>query len=74
MAFTALAGVVGLGMDLSLATSTVVLEATADLPRGLVLFRVFTSCLLAVSKGRPLTVCPCAADPKSVHVLFKPLL
>jgi hypothetical protein len=59
---------------LALAAGAVVLEATADLPRGLVLFGVFTSCLLAVSKGRLLTACPCAADPKSVHVLFKPLL
>jgi hypothetical protein len=74
LAFTALAGVDGLGMDLSLATGAVVLEATADLSRGLVLFRVFTSCLLAVSKGRLLTVCPCAADPKSVRVHFKTLV
>ena len=44
------------------------------LPEGFVLFGVFTSCLLAVSKGRILTVCPRAADPKPVHVLFKPLL
>jgi hypothetical protein len=89
LAFTALAGVDGLGVGLALAAGlaaalavdtlalaagAVALEATADLPRGLVLFGVFTSCLLAVSKGRLLTVCPCAADPKSVHVLFKPLL
>jgi hypothetical protein len=59
---------------LALAAGAVVLDATAGLPRGLVLFGVFTSCLLAVSKGRLLTVCPCAADPKPVHVLFKPLL
>jgi hypothetical protein len=89
LTFTALAGVDGLGVGLALAAGlaaalavdtlalaagAVALEATADLPRGLVLFGVFTSCLLAVSKGRLLTVCPCAADPKSVHVLFKPLL
>jgi hypothetical protein len=85
LAFTALAGAAGLGVDLTLsaglaadtlvlAVGAVVLEATADLPRGLVLFGVFTSCLLAVSKGRIRTVCPCTADPKPVHVLFKPLL
>lgn len=89
LAFTALAGAAGLGVDLALAVGltaalmvdtlvlaagAVVLGATADLPRGLVLFGVFTSCLLAVSKGRLLTVCPCAADPKPVHVLSKPLL
>jgi hypothetical protein len=59
---------------LALAAVVVVFEATADLPRGFVLFGVFTSCLLAVSKGSLLTVCPCAADPKPVHVLLKPLL
>lgn len=59
---------------LALAAVVVVLEATADLPRGFVLSGVFTSCLLAVSKGSLLTVCPCAADPKPVHVLLKPLL
>jgi hypothetical protein len=52
----------------------VVCEATADFPGGFVLFEVFTSYLLAVSKGRLLTVCPCAADPKPVHMLLKPLL
>jgi hypothetical protein len=89
LAFTALAGAAGLGVDLTLsaglaaaltvdtlalAAGAVVLEATADLPRGFVLFGVFTSCLLAVSKGRLLTVCPCAADPKSVRVHFKTLV
>ncbi len=89
LAFTALAGVAGLGValtlsavlataltvdTLALAAGAVVLGGTADLPRGLVFFGVFTSCLLAVSKGRLLTVCPCAADPKPVHVLSKPLL
>ncbi len=89
LAFTALAGAAGLGVDLAwvaglttaltvdtlaLAAGAVVLGVTADLPRGFVFFGVFTSCLLAVSKGRLLTVCPCAADPKPVHVLFKPLL
>lgn len=59
---------------LALAAVVLVLEAAADLPRGFVLFGVFTSCLLAVSKGRLLTVCPCAADPKPVHMLLKPLL
>lgn len=59
---------------LALAAVVLVLEATADGPGGFDLFRVFTSCLLAVSKGRLLTVCPCAADPKPVHMLFKPLL
>jgi hypothetical protein len=89
LAGTALAGAAGFEMGLVLATGltaalavetlalaagSVVLGATADLPRGFVLLGVFTSCLLAVSKGRLLTVCPCAADPKPVHVLFKPLL
>jgi hypothetical protein len=86
LAFTALAGAAALeialatGLSAGLAVSTLaltagaaVLGATAVLPRGC-LFEVFTSCLLAVSKGRLLTVCPCAADPKPVHVLFKPLL
>ena len=59
---------------LALAAVVLVLEATADGPGGFDLFRVFTSCLLAVSKGRLLTVCPCAADPKPVHMLLKPLL
>ena len=59
---------------LALATVVLVLEATADGPGGFVLIGVFTSCLLAVSKGRLLTVCPCAADPKPVHMLLKPLL
>ncbi len=60
----------------TLALAAVVLDlgATADLPRGIALFGVFTSCLLAVSKGSLLTVCPCAADLKPVHVLLKPLL
>jgi hypothetical protein len=49
-------------------------EATAVFTGGFVLFGVFTSCLLAVSKGRLLTVCPCAADPKPVHLPIKPLL
>jgi hypothetical protein len=52
----------------------VVFEAAADFTGVFVLFGVFTSCLLAVSKGRLLTVCPCAADPKPVHMLLKPLL
>jgi hypothetical protein len=51
-----------------------VLLALNALPEGFVLFGVFTSCLLAISKGSLLTVCPCAADPKPVHVLFKPVL
>ena len=59
---------------LALAAVVLVLEATADGPGGFVLIGVFTSCLLAVSKGRLLTVCPCAADPKPVHMLLKPLL
>lgn len=59
---------------LALAAVVVVFEAAADGPGGFVLIGVFTSCLLAVSKGRLLTVCPCAADPKPVHMLLKPLL
>jgi hypothetical protein len=59
---------------LALATGAAAFLATADLPRGFAFFEVFTSCLLAVSKGRVLTDCPCAADRKPVHVLFKPLL
>lgn len=59
---------------LALAAVVLVLEATAVGPGGFVLIGVFTSCLLAVSKGRLLTVCPCAADPKPVHMLLKPLL
>jgi hypothetical protein len=55
-------------------TTWVVFEAAAVLTGGFVLFGVFTSCLLAVSKGRLLTVCPCAADLKPVHMLIKPLL
>jgi len=61
-------------VTLALATGAVAFLATADLPRGFAFFEVFTSCLLAVSKGRVLTVCPRAADPKPVHVLSKPLL
>ena len=61
-------------VTLALATESMAFLATADLPRGFAFFEVFTSCLLAVSKGRVLTDCPCAADPKPVHVLFKPLL
>jgi hypothetical protein len=57
---------------LALATGAAAFLATADLPRGFAFFEVFTSCLLAVSKGRVLTDCPCAADRKPVHVLFKP--
>jgi hypothetical protein len=59
---------------LALATGPVAFLATADLSRGFAFIEVFTSCLLAVSKGRVLTDCPCAADLKPVHVLFKPLL
>jgi hypothetical protein len=59
---------------LALAAGAAAFLATADLPRGFAFFEVFTSCLLAVSKGRVLTDCPCAADRKPVHVLFKPLL
>jgi hypothetical protein len=59
---------------LALATGAVAFLATAALPRGFAIVEVFTSCLLAVSKGRVLTDCPCAADRKPVHVLFKPLL
>ena len=59
---------------LALAAGAVAFLATADLPRGFAFLEVFTSCLLAVSKGRVLTDCPCAADRKPVHVLFKPLL
>ena len=59
---------------LALATGAVAFVATTELPRGFAIFEVFTSCLLAVSKGRVLTDCPCAADLKPVHVLFKPLL
>jgi hypothetical protein len=59
---------------LALATGAAAFLATTDLPRGFAFFEVFTSCLLAVSKGRVLTDCPCAADRKPVHVLFKPLL
>ena len=59
---------------LALAAVVLVLGATADGPGGFVLIGVFTSCLLAVCKGRLLIVCPCAADPKPVHMLLKPLL
>ena len=59
---------------LALATGAAAFLATTDLSRGFAFFEVFTSCLLAVSKGRVLTDCPCAADRKPVHVLFKPLL
>jgi hypothetical protein len=59
---------------LALATGAFDFSATADLPGGFAFFEVFTSCLLAVSKGRVPTVCPWAADRKPVHVLFKPLL
>jgi hypothetical protein len=59
---------------LALANGAAAFLATADLPRGFAFFEVFTSCLLAVSKGRVLTDCPCAADRKPVHVLYKPYL
>jgi len=57
---------------LALAAGAVAFLATADLPREFALFEVFTSCLLAVSKGRVLTVCPRAADPNPVHMLSNP--